>query len=154
MIFPRFLWITFKHPCGRSFVRMRGALDFFNWNTKWLCMKHSLCPTNSGHVVIKPACFFFYSSACHKQMNIVEHPWKMKQVTPIETTFRNNFSLILWFWSYTWYGCSKSLTSAIFACVNVLNIYLSYINSRGWFEYLTWLILPHEDVLKCFTWAV
>ena len=35
-----------------------------------------------------------------------------------------------------------------------LNINFSYVDSHGWSEHLTWLILPLVDVLKYFTWAV
>ena len=42
-------------------------------------------------------------------------------------------------------------------CMTGMTMYktcnISYVDSRGWSEYLTWVILPHVDVLKCFAWA-
>ena len=74
--------------------------------------------------------FFFYSSACHKQ------------VTPIETELRHNFSLIL----YCLCGYSKLLNQSYqqfsYAWI-FLNIHLCYIDSCGYSEMFHVSYLTH-----------
>ena len=85
--------------------------------------------------------FFIYLLACHKQMTIVEHTGQRKQVMPIETTLRHNFSLILWILpnvDVLNHSHQPFLLSQMF-----LNIHLWYIDSCGCFKMFHMSHLAH-----------